>query len=125
MASAVRTVCSDCAAASLCGLDMLNTMDQVADIQSRVLLMQGSEDCVTPLSNAATMMSVMEEAGVRATLLPIEGQQMDIKNAGKISLSPISLNSLILSHLLVTTKDVNLHRSLNKIVKDKRNLEEV
>ena len=82
MASAVRTVCSDYAAASLCGLDMLNTMDQVADIQSRVLLMQGSEDCVTPLSNAATMMSVMEEAGVRATLLPIEGPGLQIAPHG-------------------------------------------
>ena len=82
MASAVRTVCSDCAAATLCGLDMLNTMDQVADIQSRVLLMQGSEDCVTPLSNAATMMSVMEEAGVRATLLPIEGPGLQIAPHG-------------------------------------------
>ena len=98
MASAIRTVCSDvCAARSLCCLDLFTSVDKVANIRVPVLLMQGTKDKVTPLSNAATLMDVMRQAGVDAKFVPIEGTGLQNTSHGHsyvyVQYNPVSLQS--------------------------------
>lgn len=72
MASATNTLCTNLGSRALHCIDLLTSVDRVARVTAPVLMIHGTKDSITPLSNAVDLACSMQEAGIEAELVVLD-----------------------------------------------------